>query len=485
MRVHVYIFRRDLRVVDNPGWSAAAGRAAADPGSYLLPLFVFNPGQVSPDLNPYYSRNAAEFMVESLLDLKRMCRGLRCLFTGDPLSSLLSAPFEVVSVTVTRDVTPYARARDAALGSACRGAGVLFQSVPDASLVDLDSKDTRPYQVFTPFFRRCQLLPTPAPTPAPTAVRQLPRRVPRLQHEIPCERGALARFHGSRTNPELAVRGGRTRGVRVLQRIERGEFAGYDSIREAPGLPEAGTTRLSAYLKFGCVSVREASDAIRRSGDRGLLRQLYWRAFYEQVAWFFPRVLAGQVSSAENGSLREAYDSRRLWADSTDDDDDDFEAWAAGRTGFPIVDAGMRQLARTGFMHNRVRMVAASFLVKDLGVDWRRGERFFAQSLVDYDPASNSGGWQWVAGGGADAQPWSRVFNPWLQARRYDPRCEYVKRWIPELGPVPCDDVLAWDAAHVKYGGAVGYPKPRVDHAEAARRWLARLRARTLRHDPR
>jgi deoxyribodipyrimidine photo-lyase len=192
-----------------------------------------------------------------------------------------------------------------------------------------------------------------------------------------------------------------------------------------------------------------------------LLRQLHWRDYFTQVAFYSPHVF-GRAFKPKYNLL--------TWSGSTTH----FAAWCAGRTGFPIVDAGMRELVATGFMHNRVRMIVSSFLVKDLHIDWRRGEQFFARNLVDYDPSVNNGNWQWAASTGCDAQPYFRIFNPWLQQQKYDPDCTYVKRWVPELRAVPPTTIHALP----KKGPVGGYPSPIVDHA--AESAAAKTRYRSL-----
>ncbi|MBD3419671.1 MAG: deoxyribodipyrimidine photo-lyase, partial [Chitinivibrionales bacterium] len=207
-----------------------------------------------------------------------------------------------------------------------------------------------------------------------------------------------------------------------------------------------------AHLKFGTVSVREVFYRISEFlGDsHELLRQLYWRDFFTHVAWHFPHVFGH--------NFRHTY-ATPTWIPN----DAFFECWCRGRTGFPIVDAGMRELNQTGFMHNRVRMIAASFLVKDLHIDWRRGELYFAQHLMDYDPAINNGNWQWAASTGCDAQPWFRIFNPWRQQIRFDPEAEYCKKWVPELLQITPADINKWNEAFARHPGV--YVPPMVDHA--------------------
>jgi deoxyribodipyrimidine photo-lyase len=255
--------------------------------------------------------------------------------------------------------------------------------------------------------------------------------------------------------------------LRRLRSFLQRDAAHYARRRDYPAL--AATSRLSPYLRFGALSARRCfSEAHEASAEdpraaRGIakwLDELVWREFYAAILEAFPHVL--------RGAFRRAYDRVR-W----EEDEEGFRAWCEGRTGYPFVDAGMRQLRETGWMHNRARMVVASFLAKDLLVDWRRGERFFMDQLVDGDPANNDGGWQWAASTGTDAQPWFRIFNPTSQGERFDPKGDYVRRWVPELAALKGAAVhRPWDAARRPRG----YPAPIVDHAE--RRVLALERYR-------
>jgi deoxyribodipyrimidine photo-lyase len=250
-----------------------------------------------------------------------------------------------------------------------------------------------------------------------------------------------------RSAPERAELGGRARAQAILGAI--GTHASYATDRDR--MDRAGTTRLSAHHKFGTVSIRESYHTVAKTLGPGhpLIRQFYWRDFFTHIAWHFPHVF-GHAFQRKYDSL--IWRGREEW----------FEAWCAGRTGFPIVDAGMRELAATGFMHNRARMIVASFLVKDLHIDWRRGEQWFAQSLTDYDPAVNNGSWQWAASTGCDAQPYFRIFNPWLQQKRFDPDCVYIRRWVPELAETTPALIHGWHTPTMLDTGS--YPRPIVDH---------------------
>lgn len=253
------------------------------------------------------------------------------------------------------------------------------------------------------------------------------------------------------SNPELAVHGGRSAALAILKRL-RGS-RDYEKDRDYPSL--AATTGLSAHLKFGTLSAREAHAAVASQLGSGhpLIRQLHWRDFFTMIGYYYPHVY-GHPFCDEYQHMP--------W----ENDQGMFQAWCEGRTGFPFVDAGMRQLVRTGFMHNRTRMVAASVLVKDLHIDWLWGERFFARHLVDYDPAVNNGNWQWAASTGCDHQPYFRIFNPWLQQQKFDPAGDYIRRWVAELSDVPADVLHRPGAAAESSRGA--YPFPLIDHAVAA-----------------
>jgi deoxyribodipyrimidine photo-lyase len=209
---------------------------------------------------------------------------------------------------------------------------------------------------------------------------------------------------------------------------------------------------MAPHNKFGTISVREVYHSIadKLGAEHSLIREVYWRDFFTHIAWHFPHVFGH--------AFHRVYDKLE-WNESQED----FDQWCSGNTGFPIVDAGMRELVSTGFMHNRVRMIAASFLVKDLHISWQKGEEFFARHLTDFDPCVNNGSWQWSASTGCDAQPYFRIFNPWLQQKRFDPECEYIKRWIPELSglsPKRIHSIYEEDLFR-----PAGYPAPMLDHA--------------------
>ena len=408
----VFIFRRDLRLQDNRGLLKALRSS-----EQVVPCFILNPEQVGPE-NTYRSMRALQFMAESLVeldaDLTKLGSHLYLLY-GHPnqvLNSLLKE-LPIDAVFVNRDYTPYARARDAALEKLCNKNGVTFISEHDALLHEPESVLTgqgTPYQIFTPFYKACVGKGVAMPEKATHAHYYRGT----LTKEITLEKMQRIVVPDNLT---LYVQGGRSMGLSLLKRAQ-----GLTDYQTTHDIPALDTSLLSGHTKFGTVSIREVYHMLSKvlGPMHPLVRQLFWRDFFYHVAWHAPRVFGH--------SFIEKFD-HIPWSNNVEQ----FMRWCNGTTGFPIVDAGMRQLNETGFMHNRARLIAGSFLVKDLHIDWQWGERYFAQKLLDYDPCVNNGNWQWIASTGCDRQPYFRIFNPWLQQKRFDPECIYIKRWIPEL----------------------------------------------------
>ncbi|MGJ0486839.1 MAG: cryptochrome/photolyase family protein [Methylomicrobium sp.] len=442
----LFIFRRDLRLEDNNGLNAAVKHSRR-----VIPCFIFDPRQILP--HPYQSRPGLRFMREALVDLQEQCLaagGDLALFHDHPCQviRILFAEQQIGAVFINRDYTPFSRHRDEEIARVCRELGIGLHVLPDALLNEPEStlkSDGTPYKVFTAFYRRSKQIPVNLPEALANP------NFLRLDSDAAFEPGVFA--DESTIN---AMPGGRHTALTLLVRI--GRLADYEQKHDYPAFD--ATTRLSAYLKFGCCSVREAYYAIlaQLGSEHPLLRQLYWRDFFTHIAYHFPYVFGG--------AFLEKFENVE-W----DDNPSRFEAWCEGRTGFPIVDAGMRELNATGFMHNRVRMIVASFLVKDLHIDWRWGERYFACHLIDYDPCVNNGNWQWAASTGCDAQPYFRIFNPWTQQQKFDPDGGYIYRWLPELRQFPIERIHRWDK---KQGGG-DYPASIVDHAAESRIAKARF----------
>jgi deoxyribodipyrimidine photo-lyase len=438
VRRAVVLFTRDLRVHDHPALAQAASEA-----EQVIPLFVLDEGILS---SRFAAPNRVRFLLDSLADLRRSLQalgGTLLIRRGDVVAETMRVvgESEAEAVFLSDDVSAYAQKRERALAAE----RVAVRTCPGVTVVP--QGDLRPsrgdyFRVFTPYWRRwaeAQLRP----------VRRAPRSVSTPAGLAKGRLPALGDLVAGEPSPDLPA-GGEEAGRARLARWLRGGLARYGQLQD--DLAADGTSRLSPYLHFGCLSAREVVErAAEQTGAEPFLRQLAWRDFFHQL-------LAARPEAA--------WDDYRSRGDRWNEDDEGFSAWREGRTGIPLVDAGMRQLAREGWMHNRARLVVGSFLTKDLYVDWRLGAVHFYDLLVDGDIAQNAGNWQWVAGTGTDTRP-NRVLNPTLQARRHDPEGEYVRRHVPELADVPGAAVHEpW-----KLGGMRGYPRPLVDHAEAAARF--------------
>ena len=455
----LFIFRRDLRLEDNTGLSFALEHAQE-----VILCFIFSPEQI--EHNPYRSDHCLQFMIESLEELEKDINnkgGRLYLFYEKPekMVSELIQTQQIDAVVVNRDYTPYSITRDQKIDAACKKLGATFCSFDDALLHSPDQTlkgDGKPYTIFTPFYRNAMRLDVMTPVTHPSTNF--------YSQTIPL---ALDNHLYKKILPQRLVppSGGRTAALKILGKME--QYSYYESLRDFPA--EQGTTHLSAHLKFTTCSPREIYWKIFRhfGASSALLRSLYWRDFFTSIGFYFPHVFTG--------AFHTKFDHLQ-WNRS----EQTFKKWCEGNTGFPIVDAGMREMNKTGFMHNRVRMIAASFLVKDLHIDWRWGERYFAQTLIDYDPALNNGNWQWAASTGCDAQPYFRIFNPWMQAVKFDPNCVYIKKWIPSLTLLSPEIIHKW--YQEKYHSQCStYPSPIVDHAKESKIALSHY-AETRTMDP-
>jgi deoxyribodipyrimidine photo-lyase len=455
-------FRSDLRVADNTALTAAAARAER-----LTCAFVLDDRLLCGAKS---GAPRVRFLLDCLARLRAdlEARGSALVVRrGDPEVELakLTAETRTELVTWNRDYGPFARARDARVTQALEEQGVSTRTFRDRVVFEANEVRTRAGGAFSVYgpYRRAWLERWAKEPQAPLAAPRLPPPIARVT------RGALpsAAELGLRSAAAKLPTGGSAAALRRLDAFANDALADYAWQRDLPAV--AGTSRLSAHLRFGTLSVRAClARAAEAEGERSLREgarkwrdELVWREFYHAILAEHPRVL--------RHAYKPAFDSLE-WSD----DEAGFRAWCEGRTGYPFVDAGMRELAASGWMHNRARMVVASFLTKDLGVDWRRGEAFFMQSLVDGDPASNNGGWQWAASTGSDSQPYFRIFNPVAQGERFDPDGDYVRRWVPELARLPGKRAhRPWEAQSL----APEYPVRIVDHALAREVALARFRA--------
>ena len=471
MRI-LHWFRKDLRLDDNGALSAAARDAAGD----VVPFYASDPEWFA---RPDMAATRVRFVLGALTELSAAiaARGSRlALAHGDPAETVVRAAREAKADAVywNDEYEPALRARDDRVEAALKKAGVGVKRFHDRLLVPPGfalKRDGKPYTVYTPFRLACEALPIPEPH---AAVEKLGT------HDLASPRLATLERLGFEEPASEAWPAGETHAHRRLQRFLGGTgpepgagLARYATGRDEPAAP--ATSRLSADLKFGTLGIRRLVHAVLEAAQRDkrlgphaekYVQELRWRDFYAHVLFHFPHV--------EGAAFRPEFDKLK-WRGS----DEQFAAWSEGRTGYPIVDAGMRELLATGFMHNRVRMLVASFLTKDLLLDWRRGERWFMTHLVDGDLANNNGGWQWAAGTGTDAAPWFRIFNPVLQSARFDAKGVYVRRWCPELAELPDEWVhRPWEAPPLVLGAAKlklgrSYPEPIVDHAERREKALA------------
>lgn len=421
--VSVFWFRRDLRLHDNAGLFHAL-----QSGQPVLPVFIFD-SEILGSLEDNDDRRV-EFIHQALNNMQeelvRMGSSLDVRY-GKPLQVYqeLLAEYDIKEVFTNHDYEPYARKRDQDIGVWLNGKGCAFHTYKDQVIFEKNEvlkDDGTPYTVFTPYSRKWKSVLGMQPLPSFAAkkwynrfLQQAPRSVPTL--ESMGFRATGLPFPSDSWKKEVILR--------------------YKEQRDIPSLP--GTSRLSVHLRFGTISIREL---VREAGalNETFLNELIWRDFYHMILWHFPQVV--------DHSFKPAYDAIR-WSNN----EAAFTAWCKGQTGYPIVDAGMRELNETGYMHNRVRMIVASFLTKHLLIDWRWGEGYFARKLLDFDLAANNGGWQWAAGSGCDAAPYFRVFNPYLQTQKFDPDLIYIRKWVPEFEELT-------------------YVRPIVVHEEARKRCL-------------
>ncbi|WP_340818999.1 deoxyribodipyrimidine photo-lyase [Methanolobus sp. WCC4] len=445
-RTSLFIFRRDLRLDDN-----TALNRALELSDEVVPCFIFDP-RLADREREHFNHNAFQFLLGSLEDLKEQLRsrdGELFLFSGmpDDIIKELAKNHEIDAVFFNRDYTPFSRKRDEVIENVCNDAGIKVFSYHDALLHEpgtVLTNEGKPYKVFSQFFRKASQMEFPLPE-----MKGEGRFFSGdIDHGSRIELCGITDIWSFERNDHLFTKGGRTHALETLQDI--GSFVNYDNERDFPSIN--GTTGLSAHNKLGTISIREFYYYVKDELGAGhtLINELHWRDFFTHLAVAFPDVF-------EHAFKKKFEDlpwmnDKRL-----------FEAWCSGRTGFPIVDAGMRELNTTGYMHNRVRMIVASFLVKDLHIDWKWGERYFASKLVDYDPCVNNGNWQWSASTGADSQPYFRIFNPWTQQKRFDSDCLYVREWIPELADIDPKAIHSLEKGQELQ--RVDYPHPVVDHS--------------------
>jgi len=422
--VNVFWFRRDLRVHDNAGLYYALRE-----GKPVLPVFIFDTDILDELENKADAR--VEFIYNKVSELNKIFKTKKSglyVFHGKPLKAFeqILSQFEVDTVYTNHDYEPYAIKRDSLVKQYLLKNNVQFKSYKDQVVFEKNEvvkPNGEAYSVFTPYSRKWKSTLNDFYLSSYPSEKKLNTLLSREMPDIP----SLEQMGFQKTTIPLPA-----------EDVSENLIRDYGKTRDFPGLD--GTSRLGIHLRFGSISIREL---VRNSSGLSevYLNELIWREFYQCILFHHPRV-------AEGHSFKPAYD-RIHWRT----DNGEFQAWCEGRTGYPIVDAGMRELNQTGFMHNRVRMITASFLCKHLLLDWRLGEAYFAEKLLDYELASNNGGWQWAAGSGCDAAPYFRIFNPYLQTKKFDPGLHYIRKWVPEFE-------------------SFEYPKPIVDHEFARKRCI-------------
>ncbi|HKK09810.1 MAG TPA: deoxyribodipyrimidine photo-lyase [Bacteroidales bacterium] len=422
-KITFFWFRRDLRVDDNTALFHALKEK-----ENVLPLFIFDKN-ILEELN-----NAAdprvEFIYNKIIQLKKWfeSEGSSLLIkynTPQKVFEELTNDYHIEAIYANRDYEPYGRERDEKVKNLLSEKEIDFHTYKDHVLMETNQvlkKDGTPYTVFSPYGKMWRKVITD------DAFKSYDSG------------GHFSSLYSCKPfgNISLEDMGFKKTGYAIpSDQVQNEIIVEYDKKRNLPA--ENGTSRLGIHLRFGTISIRKLARKARLLNDT-FLNELIWRDFFMMILWHFPHVV--------DKAFKPAYDLIE-WRN----DEKDFEAWCQGKTGYPIVDAGMRELNETGFMHNRVRMITASFLTKHLLIDWRWGERYFAEKLLDFELSSNNGGWQWAAGSGCDATPYFRVFNPELQTKKFDPKLKYTRKWVPEI-----DDF--------------GYPEPVVEHKFARERVL-------------
>lgn len=437
--IAVFWFRRDLRLADNAGlYHALKGPLP------VLPLFIFDQ-DILEDLADKKDARVT-FIHQTISQLKAQLESMGSSLVvryGKPASiwQQLLAEYTIQAVYTNRDYEPYALQRDESVRALLHAQGIPLHTFKDHIIFEKNEvlKDNgEPYIVFTPYSKRwmAQLQTRWASIEQGDGTKE---KVSFYLAPYPTAR-YFSNFHqsGVLPAPTLESMGFEMSNMAISpSTVTRGLIKNYEQTRNFPGIE--GTSRLGIHFRFGTISIREKAQ-LAQPLSATYLNELIWRDFYSQILAHFPRVVTG--------AFRQEYE-RVAWREAPED----FQRWCEGQTGYPIVDAGMRELNQTGFMHNRVRMIVASFLSKHLLLDWRLGEAYFAQKLLDFDLASNSGGWQWAAGCGTDAAPYFRIFSPAEQTKKFDANQQYIRKWVPEFG-------------------SPAYPPPMVDHAFARQRCL-------------
>ena len=467
----LFLFHRDLRIYDNVGL-----REASKDCYKLYTAFIFTPEQVSK-ANPFKSTNSIQFMIESLESLVHQIsshEGNLILMYGPTTSMIkhLLQTLDIQCLYFNRDYTPYAIKRDQSLKDLCAKLGIgckMFEDYYVREPGTIRNQSDGFFHKFTPFYEKMISADEFSKIAKVSNSSSIPKNFAKKSSSAKLDYlVTLAEIEDrfiKKKSPDILVKGGREAGLKQLH-VALKALNHYGETRDIMSLD---TSHLSAYLKYGCVSIREAFWGFYKKYGKNneFLRQLIWRDFFAHILFGYPKTLT-EMHSPKFDDIK--WSKNEKW----------LHAWKMGKTGFPAVDASMRQLNATGYMHNRGRMLVANFLVKVLLLDWREGEKYFAQLLVDYDVASNSGNWQAIVGGGVYASAWFRTMSPWIQSAKFDHESLFVKTWILELRDVPARDIHKWNLVCDKpeYKDHA-YPKPICDFTKQGEKMMQLYRKGT------
>lgn len=429
----LFLFRRDLRLEDNTGLIYALKNS-----NQVIPCFIIDT-EIRDNLKKSTSR--IKFLNESLIVLNEHLNKKKSslkIFKGkyDEIIKRIILENKIDAVFLNGDYTKFSQKKEIQIKKVCIENNIDFNKYADYLLHipdEIHTKENKPYTVYSYFFKTAKTIP----------VRNSIKNNFNNYYKFKIKGDILKEF---KKNIKSENAGGRNNALKILKNIN--QFNDYKKTRDYPYLDK--TTRLSAHIRFGTISIREVYHSIKNNlkEDHILIGEIYWREFFTHVLHYYP--------NSKFKTFKKKFEKIQ-WSQNRQN----YLRWCKGETGFPIVDAGMRQLNETGFMHNRVRMIVASFLTKDLHINWKWGERYFAEKLTDYDPAVNAGNWQWAASTGCDAVPYFRIFNPWIQQEKFDRNCDYIKTWIPELREVEPNKIHhLWKI----YPSGLTYIKPMLNH---------------------
>lgn len=438
-RISIFIFHRDLRIVDN-----LALNELAKVSKNIIPIFIFTPEQTSKTKNKYYNSNSIQFMVECLENLRKITNNKLQLFYGK-ITTVIDLIFEknnVEYIAFNQDYTPYAKERTEEILKLAEKYDVNSIIEEDYTLIKMeDVREGNYYSVFKAYFNRMSKKKILKPTIRNIKFSSVKLKGPKTYKQ----------YHKLyQQNDDLFFEGNRKQAVGILKNIKN--FKKYNTTRTQPAI---NTTLLSAHIKFGTVSVREVYYSFKKLGSKNdLIRQLWWKDFYAQMMYYLPSKNTIGGGNFQNKKIKWGT-SQKL-----------FKAWEDGKTGFPIIDAAMRQLKIHGWVHNRCRLIVSNFLSLIMNINWKKGEKLYAQNLVDYDVSSNNLNWQWSSNVGTDRTSYLRVYNPFNQSKEVDKDCVYIKEYLPELEDVPNEDIHKWNKMWQEYEGEIDYPKPIFDFSK-------------------